>query len=142
MSKKISAPSVHTSGSTEDHRELTATDYDQGGGNNKRGLDTRVLNSAEIGGAGNTPLITNLAVTPANTEVSHSLQNGLKLLTLRNRSKKQTKVAFAVTESGTNYVTLEAGASWTISPIDFTSKALYVQSPAVSTLEILEVYTT
>lgn len=126
-------PSINSG--PDESKDVTIT---EDGTLSKVGMDVNVINPNV---PGKSPLITNLSMAIANTEYSHNLQDGLKYLLIRNRDKKLTKVAFNSGESGTKYVTLEPGTTWDISPIDFTSKVLYVQSPSVSILEIFEIYT-
>ena len=85
-------------------------------------------------------LITNLSLPIINTEVGHSLQTGLKSLIIKNRMKAKTNIAFILTESSTNYLTLEGGAVLSLQEIDFTGKTIYLQSTAISTIEIVELY--
>ena len=55
--------------------------------------------------------ITNLSLPTANTEVSHSLQSGLKELRIRARGIAKLQYAFVSTESGTKYWTIPIGAT-------------------------------
>jgi len=92
------------------------------------------------------PIITNLSLPLINTEVSHTLQDGIAQFMIRNRDKVSTKVAFTSGESGTKYITLEAGAVLTLPDVNFTYgvtsfKTIYLQSGIVSTIEILELFT-
>lgn len=90
----------------------------------------------------NNPLITNLSIPIINTEVSHALQNGLRKLMVKSRSHAILKLSFFSGESATKYITLKPANVLVVDEIDFLSKSIYVQSDTVTTLEILELYTT
>ena len=82
--------------------------------------------------------ITNLNI--GTSEVGHSLQNNIKQLLIRNRSMNITNFAFTSGESGTNYITLNAGCVFHVSNIDFVGKSLFVKSSDTSILEIIEFF--
>lgn len=144
MGKKLSAKSDHNSTLAQDSTEVTATDVILSG-DNKRGLDTYLLNPSDVTATieeAQEVLITNYSIAMAATEYTHALQSGLKSLLIRNRTLgAETRIAFVVSGTTTNYVTLRPGAVYDIPNIDFTGKTLYLRSDAVSTVEIVELYT-
>ncbi len=83
--------------------------------------------------------ITNLSLPVANNEVAHSLVASLKQLIIRSRNKKKIQFSFVVSESGTKFITLEAGATLALEGLLFTGESLYLQSPNITTVEILEI---
>jgi len=86
-------------------------------------------------------LITNLSLPTINTEVSHSLQDGLRAIMIRSRVLAKIQVGFVATESGTNYVTVNAGTVFYLNEIEFESSTIFLQSDTITTVEILELYT-
>jgi len=82
--------------------------------------------------------ITNLSLPVIDTEVAHALVANLKEIIIRNRDKAEIKFSFVLGESGTKYVTLNAGAVLSLDSLKFTGETIYLQSPKVSTVEILE----
>ena len=110
--------------------------------NNEVAVRTKICQEQPIevtDGGGTTPLITNLSISSTNTEFSHTLQNNLKKFVLRSRDKAELKVAFTATESGTNFIPVVAGAVLTLEGLNFSGKVLYIQSPKINTVEILEI---
>jgi hypothetical protein len=99
-----------------------------------------VTATVTLGGA-ESPLITNLSLPTINTEVSHVLQNGLHEITIRNRTEAELKISYVSGESGTKYLTINANCVHTLEGLKFTGKTIYIQSPSISTVEILELYT-
>ena len=96
--------------------------------------------SVSVSGASELKL-TNLDVDTPNTEFSHALQNNLKSVLLRARELVQLKISFVATESGTNYITLNAGCVLSLEELEFTSETIYIQSPSTTVVEIVELYT-
>ena len=86
-----------------------------------------------------TPTIYNITSSgTANTETSQALTANTKQFTIRARTRADLKIAFTATESGTNFITIPKGTSYTVSGIDFTG-TIYLQSPSTSIpVEILE----
>ena len=82
--------------------------------------------------------ITNLSLPVINTEVAHALVSNLKTLIIRNRTKAELKLAFVATESSAKYITLPGGATMELSNLSFTGETIYMQSPKISVVEILE----
>ena len=94
-----------------------------------------------IGVGATSEKITNLSLPVADTEVSHTLQDSLKGLLVRARTPAVLKFAFTATESGSKYVTINKGAVLFLTEIEFSTKTIYLQSPTITTVEILELYT-
>ncbi len=99
------------------------------------------INSGSIvlAGAPNV-LITNLSVTTANTEFAHTLQNNVSVLEFKARDGEEFKYSFTATESGTTYISVPACSGQSFAGIKLVGKTLYVQSPFVCTIEIIEFY--
>lgn len=85
------------------------------------------------------PTIYNLTLTNANTEYSQALNAFPAYITIQCRSVADLKVAFTSGQSGTTYITIPAGSSYTF-PMQIAGvKTVYVQSPSASAVvEILE----
>ncbi len=86
-------------------------------------------------------IITNLTLATPSTEVTHTVQPGIKQIVIRSRTRTDVQIATIATESSSNYITIKAGCSLSLTEIDFTGKVLYMQSPSIAVLEILELYT-
>ena len=84
--------------------------------------------------------ITNFQVPVANTEYSHSLTTGLKQLTIKNRDRSTTQIAFIAGDSLLNYITIYPGSVFSVGDLTFSGKTIYFNCSVVSTLEILELY--
>lgn len=83
--------------------------------------------------------ITNLSV--GTTEVAHALTASLKQIIIRCRGIADLQIAFTITESGTNYITIPKRTTFSLGDINFSSKTLYVKAEvAAQTVEILELY--
>ncbi len=91
-----------------------------------------------VGIGATTPTITNLSLPTVNTEVSHILAANLKTIIIRNRDKADMQLAFVITESATKYLTIKAGAVISLERLEFSGQILYIQSPKISIVEILE----
>lgn len=103
--------------------------------------DTGETLKVEFGTSDTTPTISNPTLTTAGVEQSIVLQNGLKQLIVRTQSPVNAKLQYAFTsgESGTNFMTIPAGASLSLKDTNFNSKTLYIQSNKNNTVvEILQ----
>lgn len=89
-------------------------------------------------GSATTPTMTNLSLPTPDTEVSHVLQTDLKQLLFKTRDRKSLKYAFVSGESGTKYMTVPPSGIVVLDGLSFSGKTLYLQSPSVTTVEILE----
>lgn len=96
------------------------------------------------GGAGavgaNAMKITNLPLSIADTEYSHSLEDNLKQVLITNRMNANIKLAFIVNESGSNYFTIPKGCTLSMTDLDLDGKILYMQANTSSVVEIMEFY--
>lgn len=99
------------------------------------------INSGSIvlAGAPNV-LITNLSITTANTEFSHTLQSNVSVLEFKARNGEEFKYSFVATESGTKFITVPCGSGQAFAGIKLVGKTLYLQSPSTCIIEIIEFY--
>lgn len=84
--------------------------------------------------------ITNLVIAIPNSEVNHSLSDGLKVVEFRARGTAEIKYAFTALESGTKYMTVPACSSQTFDGLTLNGKTLYLQTSAATVIEIIEFY--
>jgi hypothetical protein len=85
--------------------------------------------------------ITNVNAPTANTEVSLALSSGLKEITIRSRLISTVKIAFVSGESGTKYITLLPGATFSQGGLTLTGATIYMQTDIASnTIEVLEFF--
>src|SRR5258706_561978 len=77
--------------------------------------------------AATTPTIYNISVVLANTEYSQALNPSVKFFTIRTRGIARLQIAFDPGDSGTNYLTIPAGAALTQDSLNF-SGTLYLQA--------------
>ena len=82
--------------------------------------------------------VTNITIPSINTEVSHSLTTEIKTLIIRCREVAELKISFEVGESGTKFFTVPKANSLKLDDLNLTGKTLYLQSPSLATVEILE----
>lgn len=88
--------------------------------------------------AGSTPVIYNVSVPLANTEVSQVLSSGTKSFTIRVRGTAKLQLAFTSGQSGVTYLTVRPGVSYTQEGLDYNG-ALYFQTDKPSQIvEIVE----
>jgi hypothetical protein len=87
---------------------------------------------------GKAPAIYNKTMTLANTEYSQALGNGVVKLLVQCRGGYDTKIAFYTGTSGTNYMTLKAGAVYYEDMVDKMPSTIYFQcATAGQVLEIV-----
>ena len=85
--------------------------------------------------------ITNLTLTNANIEYTHTLQNNLQTITVIARTFCLLKFSFTVGELDVEYLTVPEGCSRTIEGVKFNGKTIYIQSPTAGVVvEIEELY--
>ena len=85
-----------------------------------------------------TPTIYNLDVLVANTEYSQVLPSNTKKLLIKSRVHNATlQFAFAVGQSGTNFVSIPFGAFYESEGLLLVGKTLYIRSTKVTTIEIM-----
>lgn len=85
--------------------------------------------------------IYNVTATTAGTEYSQALSSGTVAFTLRARSNARIQWTFESTQSGTNFLTIPAGASYTIEGNDLVGKTLYFQTNVSGTIVEIEEWT-
>lgn len=132
------------SDATERPENITRTDTD---GGTKKNLDTYINNpssdpiptsvaNAEL----ENPTIYNLTSPGTiNTEFSQALSNGTKEFTIRTRGTGNLQFSFTVGTSGTNFIEVPAGSSFTQGNLLLTGRTLYMQVDTTSeSVEILE----
>jgi hypothetical protein len=96
--------------------------------------------TVQISGA-TSPLISNIALTTAATEVGIALPANCKKFELKLRDTRVLKIAYVLGDSGTTYRTLWPGCVWTVEGIDAAGLTIYVQSPSASQIVELETWT-
>lgn len=84
--------------------------------------------------------ITNFDILIANIEYSHSLQNNLSQLLVKNREMAITKLCFINGNSNIEYVTIYPGCIFSLDEINFSGNSIYFQSNKICKLEIVELY--
>ncbi|MDH3324127.1 MAG: hypothetical protein OEL89_00650 [Candidatus Peregrinibacteria bacterium] len=85
-----------------------------------------------------TQKITNLTLSLADTEYNHSLQNGCKKLLIKTRDKSSIKLTLTSGESGTNFLTINAGAVYYKENISLNLSTVYIQSPKAGAIVEIE----
>lgn len=90
---------------------------------------------SSIGGA-STPTIRNITLA-ASTEETVSITAATKIVKFKSRDCATLQYAFVATESGTKFITVDAGNE-VILPLllDTSSPTLYIQSNVATTLEV------
>jgi hypothetical protein len=85
------------------------------------------------------PTVYNVTMTAANTEYSKLLPTGTKKIYIKLRSLNALlKVSFILGESGTTYVTIPFGATFSLDDVDLNNVTIYFQSPtAAQSAEII-----
>lgn len=78
------------------------------------------------------PIVENVAITLANTEVTHALPIGTKRFLIKARGQAIIKLAYSVGTSGTSFMTIPKNAFYTESFIGAGTTTLYFQSPSAS----------
>lgn len=86
-----------------------------------------------------TPTIYNVttSATPG-TEASQVLTSGTKQLTIRVRGNSNLQISFSVGQSGTNFITIPARASYTITDINFSGTIYFQADKPSQVVEVLE----
>lgn len=85
-----------------------------------------------------TPTVYNVSVPIANTEVSQGLSSGTKAFTIRVRGTAKLQLAFNSGQSGTQYITVSPGASYTAEGLEFNGDLYFQTNKASQIVEILE----
>lgn len=88
--------------------------------------------------AGVTPTIYNVSVPLAATEVSQALSAGVKRFTIKVRGNSTLQLAFTSGQSGTNYISIPFGCTYTEDGLNFSGTLYFQTVKASQTVEILE----
>jgi len=88
--------------------------------------------------AASTPVIYNVDVTNADTEVSQALSSRTKMFTIKVRGIAKLKLAFEAGQSGITYLTVNPGNSYTAEGLDFSGELYFQTSQPGQVVEILE----
>ena len=87
------------------------------------------IDVVDVGSVAATPAIYNVSVPLANVEVSQSLPSGTKKFSIQVRnSTALLQFAFAVGQSGTNFIRLARGCSYEVTEILTTALTIYFQT--------------
>jgi hypothetical protein len=82
-----------------------------------------------------TPVINNIAVPLANTEVTFTFPTGTKRFELRLRNTARLQLSFVAGQSGTNYWTVNGGSVYGEDGINpATTLSIYVQTASAGSL--------
>ena len=109
------------------------------------GLDVNLIGATNLevtldkDGIGQTPDVDNVTMAVAGSEYSYALVNGTKKITLKSRENGKLQITWTSGTSGSNYITIGPGSSYTIDNIDVgAGLVLYFQSTKTAdTLEIM-----
>lgn len=88
--------------------------------------------------ASTTPLIYNVTVPLASTEVSQTLSAGVKRFAIRVRGKSKLQLGFNLGDSSTNYITIPAGCTYCEDELNFSGTLYFQTSSASQVVEIIE----
>lgn len=84
------------------------------------------------------PIVENVSIPTANTEVSHALPTGTKRFLIKLRDSATLKIAYSSGTSGTVFVTIPQSCFYSEERIGAASTTIYMQSPTASqTAEIV-----
>lgn len=87
------------------------------------------------------PTIFNLTLTLAGTEYPQAIPLNARKFVLRERSGgSDLQLAFALGESGTNFVTIPAGSSKALDGVYLSGLSLFLQSPDAGKIVEIEVW--
>lgn len=76
------------------------------------------------------PVVENVALTTANTEVVHALPGDTKEFLIQARGAATIKLSFDAGQSGTVYHTIYPGSFYALDGISASLVTLYLQSPS------------
>ena len=88
--------------------------------------------------ASSTPVIYNVSVPLAATEVSQALSANTKKFTIKVRGNSNLQLAFVVTESGTKFITVPRSASYSEDALGFSGTLFFQCDQPSQTVEIVE----
>lgn len=87
-----------------------------------------------------TPVIYNVTCVAGGTEYSQALPANCKRYTIKARTSYAIQMAYVVTESGTNYITVPASSSKTEENLEAASTTLYFQSTQAGVVVEIEAW--
>jgi len=90
-------------------------------------------NGKSLNMAGVTPTVASLTLTLANTEYGYKLPVGTTAFTIQARTSADVKMATTALASGTTYMTVKAGASYSQDSLT-TEANLYFQTASAGTV--------
>lgn len=99
---------------------------------------TGTIRGSSLNQGATSPTIYNVNVLTANTEVSQALSSGTKMFTIRARGNSTIKLAFTSGNSGTLYVTIPAGANYSVSNLNLSATLYFQTSKSNEVVEIIE----
>lgn len=120
-------------------RNNTSVFKDPSDGLYKTRIDGEIDVTADIESS-TTPAIYNVSAPVAGTEYSQVLTDGTKKIFVSSRDRKATvQFSFVSSTTGTNYITIPAGASYNEEGLNLTGVTIYFQTDKASqTIEIKE----
>lgn len=83
------------------------------------------------------PEIFNVSIPLANTEVEQALGSNIQGFTVRCRGEAEMKLAFTTGESGTKFITIPKGCSFSESDINFSGSVFLQTNKPGQTVEVL-----
>lgn len=89
---------------------------------------------------GSNPVIYNVSCALANTEYSQALNTNAKKILIRVRGLAKLQLAFTFGDSGTDYISLPMGCSFTEEAILFNGGVYFQLNKPNQVVEILEWY--
>lgn len=80
------------------------------------------------------PVVENVILVTANTEVQHDLPADTKVFYVQARGRSRIQLSYNAGESGTVYHTIYPGAFFALDGISAPLVTLYLQSPTANTI--------
>jgi len=84
------------------------------------------------------PVVYNVSVPLAATEVSKTLSASTKRFTIRVRGNSSLQLSFISGQSGTTFITIPHGCSYTEDELNFSGTLYFQTTKAAQVVEILE----
>lgn len=84
--------------------------------------------------------VTNLDITTADIQFSHTLTSDLKQIMVRSRVGATIQYCWITGETNTNFITIERNAVLYLNDLAFTGKVLFIQTDITGIVEIQELY--
>jgi hypothetical protein len=88
--------------------------------------------------ASSAPIIYNVSVPLADTEVSQALSSGTKKFTIRVRGQSSLKLSFESGQSGITYIYIPAGCTFSEESLNFSGSLYFQTTKPSQVVEILE----